>query len=294
MAGTELMAEPYTRFGASCPRRVRALLAGVRRRLDPTLSVLDGLLQAKDRDDGSLAVRCSCRAAICGSCGVKINGQSTLACLTQIGEAHESANRRTPDGETNPIVVEPMGNMPVIKDLVTDMESTHWTKIRRVTPWLLDDGDPPERERIVPPESMVDITPDDRVHPVRRLRLGVPLSMEVDPEFIGLALAKAYRFVGDPRDVETRERLYDLAQDPHGIYDCTHCFACVDACPKGVAPMDQIMRLRRRAERRRGHPRPQQRPQPRARVREDHREEGHPRRGAAAPGVLRAPGSRAS
>ena len=61
--------------------------------LDPTLSVLDGLLQAKDRDDGSLSVRCSCRAAICGSCGVKINGQSTLACLTQIGEAHEA--RRT-------------------------------------------------------------------------------------------------------------------------------------------------------------------------------------------------------
>ena len=72
--------------------------------------------------------------------------------------------------------------------------------------------------------------------------------MEVDPDFIGpAALAKAYRFVGDPRDDEHRERLYDLAQDPHGIYDCTHCFSCVDACPKGVAPMDQIMRLRRAA-----------------------------------------------
>src|SRR5215212_5235082 len=100
--------------------------------LDPTLSVLDGLLQAKDRDDGSLSVRCSCRAAICGSCGVKINGQSTLACLTQIGEASEFANRRNEDGEPEPVVVEPMGNMPVIKDLVTDMESTHWAKIRRV------------------------------------------------------------------------------------------------------------------------------------------------------------------
>jgi succinate dehydrogenase / fumarate reductase iron-sulfur subunit len=61
------------------------------------------------------------------------------------------------------------------------------------------------------------------------------------------ALAKAYRFVGDPRDSQTKERLYDLAQDPHGIYDCTHCFSCIDACPKGVAPMDQIMRLRRLA-----------------------------------------------
>jgi succinate dehydrogenase / fumarate reductase iron-sulfur subunit len=75
------------------------------------------------------------------------------------------------------------------------------------------------------------------------------LSMEADPEFIGpAALAKAYRFVGDPRDAETRERLHDLAQDPHGIYDCTHCFSCIDACPKGVAPMDQIMRMRRAAE----------------------------------------------
>src|SRR6185436_4293286 len=215
--------------------------------LDPSLSVLDGLLQAKDRDDGSLSVRCSCRAAICGSCGMKVNGSSTLACKTQIGEAHEAANRR--NGESEPIVVEPMGNMPVIKDLVTDMESTHWTKIRRVTPWLLDDGDPPERERVVPPESMVDIT-----QTIACIQCGACvsscLSMEADPDFIGpAALAKAYRFVGDPRDAETRERLYDLAQDPHGIYDCTHCFSCIDACPKDVAPMDQIMRLRRLATR---------------------------------------------
>jgi succinate dehydrogenase / fumarate reductase, iron-sulfur subunit len=213
--------------------------------LDPTLSVLDGLLQAKDRDDGSLAVRCSCRAAICGSCGVKINGQSTLSCLTQIGEAQEAANRR--DGGSRPVVVEPMGNMPVVKDLVVDMESTHWEKVRRVTPWLLPEGEPPEREYIVSPESMIDVTQS-----MACIQCGACvsacLSMEADPEFIGpAALAKAYRFVGDPRDAQTKERLYDLAQDPHGIYDCTHCFACVDACPKGVAPMDQIMRLRRAA-----------------------------------------------
>jgi succinate dehydrogenase / fumarate reductase iron-sulfur subunit len=211
--------------------------------LDPTLSVLDGLLQAKDRDDGSLAVRCSCRAAICGSCGVKVNGQSGLACKTMIGEASEYANRN--NGGSEPITVEPMGNMPVIKDLVTDMESTHWTKIRRVTPWLLPEGDPPEREYVVPPESMIDVTQS-----MACIQCGACvsacLSMEADPDFIGpAALAKAYRFVGDPRDAETQERLHDLSNDPHGIYDCTHCFSCIDACPKGVAPMDQIMRLRR-------------------------------------------------
>ena len=74
--------------------------------LEESLSVLDGILQAKDREDGSLAVRCSCRAAICGSCGVKINGESTLACKTQIGHAHAAANRT--NGGGNPIVVEPM------------------------------------------------------------------------------------------------------------------------------------------------------------------------------------------
>jgi succinate dehydrogenase / fumarate reductase iron-sulfur subunit len=213
--------------------------------LEESLSVLDGLLQVKDREDGSLAVRCSCRAAICGSCAMKINGQSGLACKTQIGDAHADANRR--DGGAEPIVVEPMANMPVVKDLVTDMESTHWRKIRRVTPWLLPEGEPPEREYVVPPESMIDVTQS-----MACIQCGACvsacLSMEADPEFIGpAALAKAYRFVGDPRDSQKRERLYDLAQDPHGIYDCTHCFACIDACPKGVAPMDQIMRLRRAA-----------------------------------------------
>src|SRR3954469_2921761 len=225
--------------------------------LDPTLSVLDGILQAKDRDDGSLAVRCSCRAAICGSCGMKINGQSTLACKTMLEEAQsyaeshavgaqEGGDKSEGNGKTE-IVVEPMGNMPVLKDLVTDMESTHWTKIRRVTPWLLPEGDPPEREYVVPPESMIDVTQS-----MACIQCGACvsscLSMEADPEFVGpAALAKAYRFVGDPRDSQTKERLYDLAQDPHGIYDCTHCFSCIDACPKDVAPMDQIMRLRRLA-----------------------------------------------
>src|SRR3954452_21336545 len=234
--------------------------------LDPSLSVLDGLLQVKDRDDGSLSVRCSCRAAICGSCGMKANGSSTLGCKTQIGEAHEQENRRKADdvptplgadelqppgsangSADNPIVIEPMGNMPVIKDLITDMESTHWTKIRRVTPWLLPHGEAPEREYVVEPESMIDITQS-----MACIQCGACvsscLSMEADPDFIGpAALAKAYRFVGDPRDAETVERLHDLANDPHGIYDCTHCFSCIDACPKGVAPMDQIMRLRRKA-----------------------------------------------
>ena len=135
--------------------------------------------------------------------------------------------------------------MPVLKDLIVDMDAVHWKKMQRVTPWLLPDGDPPEREYVVPPESMIDIT-----QTMACIQCGACvsdcLSMEVDPLFIGpAALAKAYRFVGDPRDGKQYDRLKDLSEDPHGIYDCTHCFNCIEACPKGVAPMSQIMRLRR-------------------------------------------------
>ena len=207
----------------------------------PERSVLDGILYAKDHEDASIAIRCSCRAAICGSCGVRINGKSALACNTRISDAAAQA------GPENAIVVEPMGNMPVIKDLIVDMDAVHWKKIRRVVPWLLPEGPPPEREYIVPPEAMIDVT-----QTMACIQCGVCvsacLSLEVDPEFVGpAALAKAYRFVGDPRDGQTEERLRDLAEDPHGMYDCTHCFACVEVCPKDVAPMNQIMRLRRRA-----------------------------------------------
>src|SRR5918999_384107 len=219
--------------------------------LDGTRSVLDGILQAKDREDGSIGIRCSCRAAICGSCGVRINGKPALACHTHLDEAARTAHGmgwNPPDeGQREPVVitVEPMGNMPVIKDLIVDMDAVHWKKIQRVTPWLLPDGDPPEREYVVAPESMIDVTQS-----MACIQCGACvsdcLSMEVDPLFIGpAALAKAYRFVGDPRDGRQFERLKDLSEDPAGIYDCTHCFNCIDACPKGVAPMSQIMRLRR-------------------------------------------------
>jgi succinate dehydrogenase / fumarate reductase, iron-sulfur subunit len=209
--------------------------------MKPHSSVLEAILKVKADEDGSIGIRCSCRAAICGSCGVRINGKPGLACNTHLVEAA----KRGADGE--PIRVEPMGNMPVIRDLIVDMDAVHWRKIRRVTPWLINREPIPEREYIVPHENMVDVTQS-----MACIQCGACvsdcLSMEVDPGFIGpAALAKAYRFVGDPRDAEPYERLNDLSQDEHGIYDCTHCFNCIDACPKGVAPMNQIMRLRRRA-----------------------------------------------
>ncbi len=218
--------------------------------LEPKQSVLDALLKIKDETDGSIGIRCSCQQAICGSCGVRMNGKPGLACNTHLDEAAERGHGtgwNPPDeGQRRELInVEPMGNMPVIRDLIVDMDAVHWKKIQRVTPWLVNKEPVPEREYIVPHENMVDVT-----QTMACIQCGACvsdcLSMEVDPLFVGpAALAKAYRFVGDPRDAERPERLNDLSQDPHGIYDCTHCFNCIDACPKGVDPMSQIMRLRR-------------------------------------------------
>jgi succinate dehydrogenase / fumarate reductase iron-sulfur subunit len=214
----------------------------------PRNSVLDAILKVKADSDGSIGIRCSCQQGICGSCAVRINGRPGLACNTHLEEAaarYGGAHTRA-DGDGGVVIeVEPMGNMPVIRDLIVDMDAVHWKKIQRVTPYLINQQPIPEREYIVPHENMVDVT-----QPMACIQCGACvsdcLSMEIDPLFVGpAALAKAYRFVGDPRDARRHERLLDLSEDPHGIYDCTHCFNCVSACPKGVAPMNQIMRLRR-------------------------------------------------
>ncbi len=199
--------------------------------LEPHRSVLEGILQARDRFDGSIGIRCSCRQAICGSCGVRINGEPGLACHTHLDAAMRGAREGA-------IEIEPMGNMPVIKDLIVDMDAVHWTKVRRVTPWLINKQPVPEREYLVDHDSMVDVT-----QTMACIQCGACVSdclaMEVDPGFIGpAALAKAYRFVGDPRDDRQFERLNDLAQDPQGIFDCTHCFRCVDACPSDYEIVD--------------------------------------------------------
>jgi succinate dehydrogenase / fumarate reductase iron-sulfur subunit len=218
--------------------------------LPGTQSVLDAILKVRDEKDGSLGIRCSCQQAICGSCGVRMNGKPGLACNTHLEEAakrgHGIGSNPPDEGQDAPVItVEPMGNMPVIRDLIVDMDAVHWKKIQRVTPWLINKEPVPEREYIVPHDNMVDVT-----QTMACIQCGACVSdclaMEVDPGFVGpAALAKSYRFVGDPRDAQQFERLKDLAEDESGIYDCTHCFNCIDACPKGVDPMNQIMRLRR-------------------------------------------------
>ena len=199
-------------------------------------TVLDALIQVREEVDETLALRCSCRASICGSCSMRINGHATLACKTRLSSVMDSGGR---------VQVEPMGNMPVVKDLIVDMKP-FWDKVRAVDPWLQPQGPEPEHEYIAPEETMLHLT-----GVMGCIMCGACVSdctvLEVDSNFLGpAALAKAYRFVGDPRDDADQERLRALDQYG-GIWDCTRCFECVQVCPKGVDPLGRIMALRDQA-----------------------------------------------
>jgi succinate dehydrogenase iron-sulfur subunit len=196
-------------------------------------TLLDCLDIVKDRYDGTLAYRKSCRMMICGSCGMRMDGGAVLACKTRVADMAQAG--RIP-------VISPMGNMPVIKDLVVDM-TPFWTKIRAMKPWLETGyAELPEKETIVLPEQM---------RPIHKESLCIMCgccvsecnSMESDPEFLGpAALAKGFRFVGDPRDQSRIERL-ESYNDEHGVWDCTRCYFCNERCPKGVDPRDAIAKL---------------------------------------------------
>ncbi|MQF99905.1 MAG: succinate dehydrogenase iron-sulfur subunit [SAR202 cluster bacterium] len=197
-------------------------------------TVLDALIKVREDMDGSLALRCSCRAAICGSCAMRVNGHAKLVCKTKIQDVTTSSE--------NYITVEPMGNMPVIKDLVTDMKP-FWDRVRAVRPWLQPEGPEPKEEYVAPNESMLHLN-----GVMACIMCGCCVSdctvLEIDKNFLGpAALAKAYRFTADPRDNEDHERLRAYSEYG-GIWDCTRCMECVEVCPKGVAPMDRIMGLR--------------------------------------------------
>lgn len=203
------------------------------------MTVLDALIRIKNECDGSLALRYSCRSAICGSCSMTINGSEKLACRTSL--------RKELDRHGH-IVVAPLRNLPVIKDLVVNM-APFWEKIRDVQPWL-SPGRPWREGRSVQMEARDHLHPE--FHNVDAcIMCGACVAActvyEVSKGFAGpAALAKADRFLSDPREAPsaTRARLSAL-QSEDGIWDCTRCNFCVEVCPKDVKPMEAIIRLRR-------------------------------------------------
>jgi succinate dehydrogenase / fumarate reductase, iron-sulfur subunit len=207
---------------------------------DENATVLDVLIMIREDMDGTLALRCSCRSAICGSCAMRINGHAGLACKTKASDSMD---------QNGVIVVEPAKVMEPVKDLVVNFD-LFWHHIRAVEPYLKPQGPEPEAEYIASDEAMHHLSGVTAC-----IMCGACVSdctvMEVDPTFLGpAALAKAYRFTADPRDGDangvSRDRLRQLSE-PTGMWDCTRCNECVQVCPKDVAPMDRIMVLREQA-----------------------------------------------
>ena len=203
-------------------------------------TVLEALIRIKNELDGTLSLRYSCRSAICGSCAMNINGTEKLACRTSIRKEWERHGR---------LAINPLPNLPVIKDLVVDM-APFWDKIRAVTPWLTTVAHPTKRygssgQLRLLPESYQFHNVDACI--MCGACVAACTSHEVSPGFLGpAALAKAERFVADPREPADakQSRLADL-QKSDGIWDCTRCNMCVQVCPKDVQPMEAIIRLRR-------------------------------------------------
>ena len=202
---------------------------------DDSTTVLQGLEWIKGQEDGSLTFRRSCRAAICGSCAMVINGRSRLACVSKIGEV-------LPYSDEGVVDVAPQNNQPVLKDLVVDIQP-FYSKVEKIHPYVMEGT---ETDKNVNKQSF------EQVNLVSNcIMCGACYSdctaMAENPNFIGpAALAKAFRFVSDPREGNKTERLKELSEKD-GIWDCTRCGMCIDACPKGVAPMEAIVKLRTRA-----------------------------------------------
>jgi succinate dehydrogenase / fumarate reductase iron-sulfur subunit len=204
---------------------------------ESSLTVLEGLFSIQEHQDPSLAFRYCCRAAVCGSCAMYINGRYRLACQTNIAHLAEGA-----------ITVQPLPHMTVVRDLVCDM-TEFFAKYEYIKPWLIRTSGTPEREL---PQS-----PQDR----RKLDMPVDCilcgacysscpSVWGEGNYLGpAALLKAYRFEVDSRD-EGGERM-PAWENERGIYRCHTITNCVEACPKRLNPTEGIQWLKRAAVRRR-------------------------------------------
>jgi succinate dehydrogenase / fumarate reductase iron-sulfur subunit len=199
------------------------------------MTVLEALLRIQAEQDGSLAFRYACRGAVCGSCAMLVNGQINLTCRLQARGL----------GET--ITLEPLPNLPLLKDLVVDMD-VFFEKNRAVQPWLQPSGPDPEKERLVDPRQWAEAEPYTNCILCASC-YGVCPAAERDPAYLGpAALAKHYRFLADVRDAADEERLA-LVDGEQGVEGCDMVWNCVEVCPKGVPPTQGIGKSRARIRR---------------------------------------------
>ncbi len=199
----------------------------------PTDRVLDALHTIKWDQDGTLTFRRSCAHGICGSDAMRINGRNRLACKTLLKDANPA----------KPITVEPIQGLPVLKDLVVDMEP-FFAAYKSVMPFLIVGGNEPTRERI---QSQQD---RDRFDDTTKCILCAACTTSCpifwgDEGYIGpAAIVNAHRFIFDSRDEAGRERLKILSEKT-GVFRCRTTFNCTEACPRGIQVTKAIQEVKR-------------------------------------------------
>ena len=192
--------------------------------------LLDVLVRLKAQDP-TLTLRKSCREGVCGSDAMNINGRNGLACITRVA------------GLKEPVVLHPLPGFPIIRDLVVDM-TNFFRQYHSVTPYLINDEPPPEKERLQSPAER------DKLNGSYECILCACCSSQCpsywwNPEqFVGPAgLIQAYRFIADSRDHATDERLDNLS-GPYRLFRCRTIMNCAEVCPKGLEPVHAIEMIR--------------------------------------------------
>jgi fumarate reductase iron-sulfur subunit len=195
--------------------------------------VLDGLNYIKDRLDGSLSYRWSCRMGVCGSCGMTVNGEPKLTCETFLTEYGDG-----------PVRVEPLRNFPVVRDLVVEI-GDFMRKLATVKPWIIRDQEKPvsEGEYLQTPDELEEYKQFSMCINCMLCYSACPI-YGLEPGFIGpAAIALAQRYNLDSRDEGSEERL-EVLSEHDGIWGCTFVGECTAVCPKHVDPAGAIQRYK--------------------------------------------------
>ena len=203
--------------------------------MEPTERVLDALHYIKWYQDSSLALRRSCAHGICGSDAMVINGVNLLACKVLVRDLKQ------------PITVEPMRGLPIIRDLVVDMEP-FFAGYRAVKPWLITDSREkvPERERLQSPEERERYDDTTKCILCAACTTSCPIYW-ADGEYVGpAAIVNAHRFIFDSRDTGADERI-EILSSRGGVFKCRTVFNCTPACPRGIKVTRAIQEVKQAA-----------------------------------------------
>jgi succinate dehydrogenase / fumarate reductase iron-sulfur subunit len=194
--------------------------------------VLDAIIKIKNELDSTLTFRRSCREGICGSCAMNIDGTNTLACLKPIAEVKGD------------VTINPLPHMPVVKDLVPDLDMIY-AQYRAIEPWLqADTPPPPDGERLQSPEERSALDGLWECILCFCCTTSCPSYWWNGDRYLGPAvLLQAYRWIADSRDERTGERL-DALEDPFKLYRCHTIMNCTQTCPKGLNPAKAIGRVK--------------------------------------------------